>query len=100
VECKWEKSQLDHNKIIEFLHKIDVVGVSGLLVSMSGFSESAISTAKEYRKQAAILLMDGVETKLLFTNQINFDDLMARKRLHFDQRSDPYHRVSTVPEAA
>lgn len=100
VECKWLSTPADHNDIIAFADKIDVAGVGGLFISMSGFTESAIGRTREQRGQKAILLMDGTEVRTVFSLQLNFDDVMARKRQYFDQCSEPYHRVVLGAEAA
>lgn len=47
-----------------------------------------------------VLLPDGTEVHAVFGLQLNFDDIMAGKRQHFDQRSGPYHRVVVGIEAA
>lgn len=100
VECKWLSKPADHNDIVAFADKIDVVGVSGLFISMSGFTDAAVGRARELRGQKVMVLMDGEEVRALFDLQLNFDDVMIRKRLHFDQRSEPYHRVVIPAEAA
>ena len=100
VECKWLSEPADHNEIVVFADKLDVVGVGGLFISMSGFTDGAVGRARELRSQKTILLMDGEEVRALFNLQLNFDDVMSRKRLHFDQRSEPYHRVVIPSEAA
>lgn len=100
VECKWLSKPADPNDVVAFADKIDVVGVGGLFVSISGFTVAAIGRAREFRTQKVILLVDGDEIRALFNLQLNFDDVMARKRLHFDQRSEPYHRVVVPSEAA
>jgi len=40
--------------------------------------------------------MDGVEFRAIVEMKANFDEVLARKRMHFDQRSDPYHRGTTA----
>lgn len=100
VECKWEKTPADGNDIEIFKGKLDVVGVDGLFIAMSGFTEAAVGRANRYRGEKAILLMNGDEARYLLTLQLNFDELMTQKRLHFDQRSNPFHIVKPVYEAA
>lgn len=100
VECKWQQTSADHDDVAIFAGKLDVVGIGGLLISMAGFTDAAVGRAKELRNARAILLMDGEEVRALFDLQQNFDDVVARKRLHFDQRSEPYHRVIPATVAA
>lgn len=99
IECKWLSTPADHNDIVAFSDKLDVAGVGGLFVSMSGFTEGAIGRAREFRGQKVILLMDGSEARALFELQLNFDEVINQKRRHFDQRSEPYY-VIVASEAA
>jgi hypothetical protein len=100
VECKWQASKIDHVSVSEFIAKLDVAGVSGLLISMAGFSDSAIDRAREARSSRAVLLMDGDEIHAAMAGIINFDVLIQKKRLMFDQYSNPYHRVLRPEELA
>lgn len=98
VECKWEKKPADHNDLAIFWDKLDVVGVSGLFVSMEGFTPAAIGRAREYRGTKAILLVDESEVVAVVNGWLNFDQLMTMKRLRFDQHSEPYYPVISAPE--
>lgn len=98
VECKWKQTPADYHDILTFSDKIDVVGVSGLFISMYDFEAEAVAKARELRGTKAIILVNGEEIRSVFKGEINFDDLMTRKRLHFDQRSEVYHRVAPVKE--
>jgi hypothetical protein len=100
VECKWISRPADHNDIVAFADKLDVAGVGGLFVSMSGFTNGAVGRTRELRGQKVLLLMDGEEIRILFNLQVNFDDVMWRKRLHFDQRSEPYCQIVSLLEDA
>src|SRR5207237_2824153 len=88
VECKWLSEPADHNDIVAFGDKIDVAGVGGVLISMSGFTNAAIGRARELSSRTVVLLMDGPDVRAVFSLQLNFDEVMARKRQHFDQRSE------------
>ena len=50
-------------------------------------------------RDAGLELRDGSEVDAVFGLQLNFDQVIASKRQHFDQRSDPYHKVAATPEA-
>lgn len=100
VECKWRETPAERDDIERFLSKLDAVGVSGVLISMAGFSESAVARSKEVRKSKAILLIDGDEIRSAFSSKINFDELITKKRAFFDQKSETYHRVISNNEAA
>jgi tetratricopeptide (TPR) repeat protein len=100
VECKWRQDQAEPADVIALADKIDAVGVSGALISMNGFSRAAIERAKELRLTKAILLIDGNEIRGVIKEVINFDQLIRKKRLYFDQRSEPYYRFTTEAEVA
>lgn len=93
VECKWEQNPITRDDIDLFVKKLDAAGVGGVFVSMSGFSESAVQGASEIRKERTILLTDGDEARAVFEGRINFDEVITRKRIYFDQYSESYHRV-------
>ena len=90
-ECKWTTKTVGYDDVVKFADKLDVVGVSGLLVSISGFDEVAISKCEEIRGKKAIILMDGEEVDLLMKGILNFDEIMTIKRLYFDWRSINYY---------
>jgi Restriction endonuclease len=98
VECKWKDQPIKADAIDKFFMSLDVAGISGLFVSMSGFEAAAETSARFRGKERPILLMDGNEVRALMSLQIGFDDIIDQKRAHFDQRSDPYYRV--VPSSA
>ncbi len=100
VECKWQAGRSEHADILLFGDRLNVVGVSGLFISMSGFAPSAEATAKQLSATKAILLMDGDEVARIFKGQMNFDTVMRTKRLYFNLKSEVYHRVVPTPVAA
>jgi len=96
-ECKWQKDKVSYDDMLKFADKIDVVGVSGLFVSMSGFAELAINKSMELRSKKAIILVDGDEVDLVMTGLIHFDDLLNAKRRAFDSSSETYYLVRVSP---
>jgi len=96
-ECKWKKEKVSYGDIVTFSDKIDVVGVAGLFISMSGFAETAVNKSKELRLRVAIILIDGEEVDLVMTGALHFDDLLNAKRRAFDSSSETYYRVSVSP---
>jgi hypothetical protein len=104
VECKWRSSKADRNDVLAFADRLDVPGVGGLFIAMAGFEESAIAKAHDLRGAKIILLMDGMELQAVLEARIDFAEIVQRKRLHFDQRSEPYCRVAvsepTRPQVA
>lgn len=90
VECKWEKEPVCKDQFIKFLDALDVVGISGLFVSMSGYSPSFLQRCHEYRKERAIILLDREDVETAISGKINFDELLTFKRLSFDRESNFY----------
>ena len=100
VECKWKSNPASQNDVLIFRNKLDVVGISGLFISISGFRDTAIAQAREYRNERAILLMDGSEVRAVFGGLIRFDDVMTKKRRYFDLQSTCFYPVLPVAELA
>lgn len=98
VECKWRAERASQNDIVIFENKLDVAGVSGLFISMAGFTDPAVSQAREVRRRTPILLMDGDEVEAIFEKRIRFDELISKKRSYFDRYSHPYHRVVAIED--
>ena len=94
VECKWKHEPLDVTHFATFRESLDVFGVAGILISMSGFDVATIERAHEHRKEKAILLVDGDEMIMVFDGRLNFDHLLRVKRLHYDQYSETYYRIN------
>jgi restriction endonuclease Mrr len=92
-ECKWKKDKVSYDEMLKFSDKIDAVGVSGLFISISGFSDAAINKSKELRSQKAIILIDGNDVELVMTGSIHFDDLLNAKRRAFDSMSETYYPI-------
>lgn len=95
-ECKWINDPVSYNDIVLFYDKLDVVGVSGLFVSISGFNSSAIKKCKEVRGEKAIILMDGKEIDLIMKGVLNFDEVLTVKRLQFNFKSEPYYKITAL----
>jgi hypothetical protein len=81
-----------------FAGKIDAAGVSGVCISMNGFSTTAVERAHGLRDKKAIILIDGSEIRAVVRRLINFDDLITRKRLYFDQFSEALHKIGVFEE--
>ncbi len=90
VECKWEREPVSKDHFIKFFDALDVAGISGLFVSMSGYSPSFLQRAREYRKERAIILLDREDIESAVNGRINFDELLTFKRQSFDRASEPY----------
>lgn len=95
-EFKWQENRVSYDDMLKLIDKLDVVGVSGFFVSMSGFDERAIRKAEEVRGDRAVLLMDCEEVDAVMNGRLNFDEVVTVKRLHFEQRSQVYFRSTSV----
>ncbi len=93
VECKWTQSRVTPKEIALFYDKLDVIGVSGLFFSMSGYTKTAIQKAKAYRSNRIILLIDGDEVRALFEHRLHLDEMLRAKRVMMEQRSEPYTKT-------
>lgn len=89
-ECKWMVEKVSYDDMVKFADKLDAAGVSGLFISMSGFSDAAINKARELRAAKAVILVNGNEVDLVMTGSIHFDDLLTAKRRAFDSSSESY----------
>lgn len=96
IECKWEKEPIAKKRFLQLLDALDVFGVSGLCISMSGFSDSFVQRVRERRGEFAILLVDGPEVQAMIDGEINFDELLTFKRFHFDKNSNPYAHFEPI----
>jgi hypothetical protein len=97
IECKWEKHPLPKNYVSDFMtFTLDVVGVSGLYISMSGFDDGFIETVRDRRGEKVILLMDGDEVESVLCGAVNFDELLGYKRLQYDKKSNPYAHYNAI----
>lgn len=80
VECKWEKNRIEASVIRELYGKLsNRVDVRGIVVSMSGFTEGAITQAEEYAGQRVILLFGDNDIRALVVQQTTFNDLLNEK---------------------
>lgn len=80
IECKWEKDPVQASVIREFYGKIENrIGVEGLIVSMSGFTEGAVDQVKSYANKRIILLFGPKDIEDLSSKKCNFDNLLDEK---------------------
>jgi len=99
IECKWTSSMMDKNDVILFNAKLDAAGVDGIFISMSGFTNSAVTQAKLLASQKAILLVDGAEATEVFNLRRRLGDMLTLKRQYFDMRTDVYHQLRSEDAA-
>ena len=100
VEAKWKEDPVPPSDIVQFRDKLDVVGVVGLFISVSGFTSEAIAKAAAYRSEREIILMDGDDLRLTLIGSPSFDEAIRLKRQHLLVSSNPYHKLeATVQDA-
>jgi tetratricopeptide (TPR) repeat protein len=100
VECRWRTKRAGRDDIVSFADKLDVAGVQGLFISMSGFTRTACEAAREQAKSRTILLMAGDEVRLVLRGLATFDYVLSQKQTHLAYRSEPYYVVGRVPGSA
>ena len=93
VETKWTSEPVAPNEIVLFREKLDVVGVKGLFISISGFTSEAIQKAHELRNERQILLMDGEELECILQGYPPLDEAIRLKQIYFGKDSNPYFRI-------
>jgi hypothetical protein len=80
IECKWEKDPIQAPVIRELFGKIENrIGVEGLIVSMSGFTEGAVDQVKSYANKRIILLFGPKDVEDLSSKTGIFDNLLGEK---------------------
>ena len=93
VETKWTSNLTTAKEIVLFRDKLDVAGIKGLFISISGFMDEAIQKARELRKEVQIILMDGGELELVLQGSPTFDEAIRLKQIYFNKESNPYFRI-------
>lgn len=96
VEAKWKEEPIPPSDIVQFRDKLDVVGVVGLFISVSGFTPEAIAKAAAYRGEREIILMDGDDLRLTLIGSPSFDEAIRQKRQHLLISSNPYHKLEAT----
>lgn len=95
-ETKWTSTPITPNDIILFKEKLDVIGVKGLFISISGFTTEAIQKAYDIRKEYQILLMNGEELELILQGSISLDEAIRIKQVYFAKESNPYFKIEAI----
>jgi len=80
VECKWGKDPIEAGVIRELHGKLsNRVDVRGIVVSMSGFTEGALTQVKEYVSSRVVLLFGSKDVDSMVYENHAFDDLLNQK---------------------
>jgi hypothetical protein len=92
VELKWEDRRIGPDPVGSFFSRLQTPGVSGLYVSMSGFTNGAVDEAWECaeKNKVRILLVDGDEIRLAIGGCLPFGVLLENKEVWFSKTGKPY----------
>lgn len=96
VETKWTSTPVPPKDIVLFRDKLDVAGLKGLFISISGFTPQAIQKAYELRGERQILLMDGKELEFILQGSVPFDEAIRLKQIYFAKDSNPYFIINAI----
>ncbi len=80
VECKWESKRIEAAVVRELHGKLsNRVGVRGIIVSMSGFTQGATQQVKDHAGSNIILLFGPEDVRSLLRHEVTFDALLDEK---------------------
>jgi hypothetical protein len=88
--CLWNGTEATAEEVRSFAGTLQD-GNGGLLISMSGFQQSALDEASTSKH--LLLLMDDEEVRSVIRERQNFDEFLTRKQLFLDRNRLPFHRV-------
>ena len=94
VEAKWTKDKTDDADVRHFSFNLKTVETRGLLISINGFTPSAIERARSLKSEKMILLMDGDEIEITLKGSPTFDEAIRLKQMYFHYEDNPYHKIS------
>jgi hypothetical protein len=90
VECKWRRQPVTQQDVVAFIDKLDVAGVSGIMVSMGGFKKQAIARIRNYARKKVILAINGDEIRKIIYGELYLDDVIRRKRHEMDMKTNVF----------
>lgn len=80
IECKWEKAPIEAKVIREFYGKLsNRTDVRGVVFSLSGFTEGAVTQVQEYINDKVILLFGKEDVEKVIRQAVSFDALLSEK---------------------
>jgi hypothetical protein len=80
VECKWEKHPIQPKVISGLYGKLHKrVGMQGVVVSMSGFTEGATRAVKDFTDDHLVLLFGPEDVRSMVFQSITVDELLGSK---------------------
>lgn len=94
-EGKWQKDPVERTDIQIFTGKLSskLENTLGLLLSINGFTESALNTkmGRQY-----MFLMDGNDLLAILEERIDLQDLLRRKRRHTSQTGNMFLSIHDI----
>jgi predicted transcriptional regulator len=80
IECKWEKDPIEADVVRELFGKLsNRIGVQGIIVSISGFTEGAVKQAIDYASQRVVLFFGHDDVHSLIYGKSSFNVLLNGK---------------------
>ncbi len=94
VEARWWEKQVDPREVRDFRTKVHdkLDSTIGLMVSMSGYTESATRTAGEGGR-ILVVLMDGQDLAPIIQGLQDFTEVLRRKLRHAAEKGEAMYRV-------
>lgn len=94
VEAKWTKNKTDDADVRHFSFNLKTAETRGLIISINGFTSSAIERARALKSEKMILLMDGDEIEITLKGSPTFDEAIRLKQMYFHYEDNPYYKIS------
>lgn len=92
AEVRWHKRRIGPKGIDDFFSRLRTPGVTGLFLSMSGFTDGAVDQAWELleREKVRVLLMHGSELRDVVGGRVSLQMLLETKERHLSITGRPY----------
>lgn len=94
MKAKWHTEPVAASALDVFSSKLDrkLENTLGLFLSMSGYSQDAVST-HAMAKKPGVILMDGADLMAVLEERIDFVTLLLRKKTHAARTGDIYLKL-------
>lgn len=94
IEARWTRTLTDPREVREFRTKVHdkLDNTLGLMISMSGFTDEAISSAAGGGRMV-VVLMDGQDLASVFAGLTDLVDLLHRKLRHAAETGNAMYRI-------
>lgn len=93
LEAKWREEQSSNADLFAFAGKIDgkLKNTLGVFISMSGFSQEALSSNAHINK--SMILLDGMDIMMVLENRISLPDMIHLKRRHASETGEIMYHI-------